>query len=193
MEGGLPRNPGALALTQNSCDFQSVALGLRAHAHKRALETRASGRLPPLHRPARFCLRHNELRQSAGPGHVPASHSAEGPRSRWGARPGPSLAVAGKNLAGKGRPSAPDTLTWAAALPAAAGCALRPPPAGPARARPWTDSRRPRWRPTSLLLCSDLLHATQASFSSQLRASGDASAPLRPQSGHSARSAQAVS
>ena len=66
------------------------------------------------------------------------------------------------------------TLTWTcgALVFARAGCTLRLPSAGPARARSRTDCRSPRLCPASLLPCFDLLHKTQASFSFQLRSCG---------------------
>lgn len=66
------------------------------------------------------------------------------------------------------------TLTWTcrALLFARAGCTLRLPSAGPARARSRTDCRSPRLCPASLLPCFGLPHKTQASLSFQLRSCG---------------------
>ena len=106
--------------------------------------------------------------------HGPASLAAEGPHKP---SEGPLARISvwltrRWTRQWKGTPSVPDTLTWACSATGSR----------PARARPGTDSRRPSLRRTSLPSYSHLLHKTQPSFSSQLRAAGDASASPRPQS-----------
>lgn len=184
---GQPGSPGS---DINSCGFPAEAPASRPHAGAGDLRLRKA---PPRPTDPSASVYAERAPRACWARARPASLPAEGPRSRWGARAGPSLAVAGKNLRWKGRQSTSHTLTRAAELPAAAGCALRPPSA--ARHAP-----APRRTPNDLA-GAPLLSSSAPTFCPQLkRVSAPSYAPrgtpLLPSAsapGHSARSAQAVS